>query len=139
MIAIRDLYFFYAKRRVLDTLSPQFSDKRLLNCNCRHKQTYSHCTMSYFIFGRNMFERYQCTVVELYIRRGWQKCSTKWKCVKLSYFFTFGKWKKIHHVQCVCTQYSLHETVISTKNHQKRLIFRFLELLKYINHHSKIV
>ena len=45
-------------------------------------------------------------------------------------FFTFGKWKKIHHVPYVCTQYSLQETVISTKNHQKWLIFRFLELLK---------
>ena len=54
-----------------------------------------------------------------YIGRGWQNCSTKWKCVKLSYFFTFGRWKKIHHVQCVCTPYSFQETVISAKKHKK--------------------
>ena len=90
MIAIRDLYFFYAKRRVLDTLSPQFSDKRLLNCNCRHKQTYSHCTMSYFIFGRNMFERYQCTVVELY-KEGVTKLFQQMEVNETFIFLIFGK------------------------------------------------
>ena len=50
--------------------------------------------------------------------------------MKLSYFFTYGKWKKIHYVFCICTSYSFQETVISAKNHQKWVFFKFLELLK---------
>ena len=41
-----------------------------------------------------------------YIGRGLQNYSTKWKWMELTYFFTFGKWKKIHYVPCDCTLYS---------------------------------
>ena len=71
-----------------------------------------------------------CTVVELY-REGVTKLFHQMEVNEtLILFFTFGKWKKIHNVPCVCSPYYFQETVICTKNHQKWVIFRFLKLLK---------